>query len=134
MTNSPEFRRGGVILAVESVSRSTTFYSENLGFSVEQTFEAPDYAILHLNQMRLSFAEKGTEADDIPGHFHYPPSDVTNQPTMLVVEVANCDTVHAALHAAGVTIASEVFRPPWGGGRFFIIDPDGYLIEIEEMA
>jgi predicted enzyme related to lactoylglutathione lyase len=53
---------------------------------------------------------------------------------MLVIEVDNCDTVHAALHAAGVTIASSVFRPPWGGGRFFIVDPDGYLIEIEEMA
>ncbi len=134
MSKAPEFRRGGVILAVDNVSRSTSFYSENLGFSVVQEFQSPDYAILHLNGMRLSFAEKGTEADDLPGHFHFPPSDVTNQPTMIVIEVDDCDTAYSALADAGVTIASAVFRPPWGGGRFFALDPDGYLIEIEEMA
>lgn len=131
---STKFLRGGVILAVESVKRSTKFYADHFGFDVVMEFEAPDYAILHLNGMRLSFAEKGTEADDIPGHVHFPPSDVKNQPTMLVVEVENCDTAHAELSAAGVTMASDVFRPPWGGGRFFAVDPDGYLIEVEEMA
>ncbi len=24
--------------------------------------------------------------------------------------------------------------PPWGGSRFFCVDPDGYLIEIEQPA
>lgn len=24
--------------------------------------------------------------------------------------------------------------PPWGGGRCFAVDPDGFLIELEELA
>jgi hypothetical protein len=26
------------------------------------------------------------------------------------------------------------YRPPWGGSRFFCVDPDGYLVEIEQPA
>ncbi len=26
------------------------------------------------------------------------------------------------------------FSPPWGGCRFFCVDPDGYLVEIEQPA
>lgn len=132
--SGPVFQRGGVILAVNSVSASVKFYTENLGFSVVQLFEAPDFAILHLNGMRLSFAEKGMEADDIPGYLHFPPTNVKDQPTMLVVEVDDCGKACDSLKAAGVTAVSELFRPPWGGGRFFVTDIDGYLIEIEEMA
>ena len=25
-----------------------------------------------------------------------------------------------------------IHHPPWGGSRFFCVDPDGYLVEIEE--
>ena len=34
----------------------------------------------------------------------------------------------------GVPFLAETYRPPWGGGRFFCVDPDGYLVEIEQPA
>ncbi len=32
----------------------------------------------------------------------------------------------------GVPFLAEIHHPPWGGSRFFCVDPDGYLVEIEE--
>jgi catechol 2,3-dioxygenase-like lactoylglutathione lyase family enzyme len=26
------------------------------------------------------------------------------------------------------------YSPPWGGHRFFVRDPDGYLVEVEQPA
>ena len=34
----------------------------------------------------------------------------------------------------GVEFLADSYRPPWGGCRFFCVDPDGYLVEIEEPA
>jgi hypothetical protein len=31
-------------------------------------------------------------------------------------------------------ILAETYRPPWGGSRFFCVDPDRYLVEIEQPA
>jgi predicted enzyme related to lactoylglutathione lyase len=53
---------------------------------------------------------------------------------MLVFEVEDCGASWEALTLAGVRVVSSVFRPPWGGGRFFVVDPDNYLIEVEELA
>ena len=43
---------------------------------------------------------------------------------------------HPAEDRPGVDLAApaEPFEPPWGGCRFFCIDPDGYLVEIEQPA
>ena len=35
---------------------------------------------------------------------------------------------------AGVPMLAPPFSPPWGGCRFFCVDPDGYLVEIEQPA
>jgi hypothetical protein len=39
-----------------------------------------------------------------------------------------------ALEARGVPFLAETYRQPWGGSRFFCVDPDGYLVEIEQPA
>ena len=46
------------------------------------------------------------------------------------------DPPYATLTAAGarISLAEQGYRPPWGGSRFFCVDPDGYLVEIEEPA
>lgn len=126
--------RAGVILAVADVARSTAFYAERLGFAVEMTFEAPAYAILSRGGTRLSLAEQGHEAGDLPGVVPTAPADPARPGAMLVLEVPDCGAAAEALRAAGVPFASEVYRPPWGGARCFVRDPDGWLIEIEELA
>ena len=50
------------------------------------------------------------------------------------------DPPYATLTTAGarISLAEQGHptpdRPPWGGSRFFCVDPDGYLVEIEQPA
>ena len=53
---------------------------------------------------------------------------------VLVLEVDDAAAVHEALAAENVPFLAEPYRPPWGGERFFCVDPDGYLVEIEQSA
>lgn len=129
-----KLNRAGVILSVSDVWASRDFYVNHFGFVVDAEFREPDYVILVGAGMRLSLSQAGNEAADLPGHIQHPPRDPQNQATMLVVEVGDVDTAFRDLTDAGVVAASAVFRPPWGGGRFFAVDPDNYLIEVEEMA
>jgi catechol 2,3-dioxygenase-like lactoylglutathione lyase family enzyme len=129
---APSVGRAGVILAVTDVPRSIAFY-ERLGFALDATFDEPPYAILSLAGTRLSLAEQGHEAGDLPGVL--PAVGTSGRPAaMLVLEVSDCAVVHESLSAAGVEFASDVYRPPWGGARCFARDPDGYLIELEELG
>jgi predicted enzyme related to lactoylglutathione lyase len=132
----PFFRveRIGTILAVADVERSVAFYHHHFGFIVEATYDDPPYATLIRNGVRLSFAEQGHAADDRPGIMMVAPQDRSKLPVVLVLEVADAAAVHAALVAEGAQILAEPFAPPWGGLRFFVIDPDGFLIEIEQPA
>jgi catechol 2,3-dioxygenase-like lactoylglutathione lyase family enzyme len=131
----PFFRvtRFGAILAVADVDRSIAFYRDHLGFIVEATYDDPPYATLIRNGVRLSLAEQDHPADDRPGVDFVAP-DPSRLSAMLVLEVTDANAVHEALVAEGVPMLAEPFAPPWGGLRFFIIDPDGYLVEIEQPA
>ena len=127
-------RRVGAILAVSSVERSVTFYRDDLGFEVEATYDDPPYATLTLAGARLSLAEQGHPADDRPGVEFAAPSDPARADVVLVVEVDDARGEHARLTERGVRMLAEPYEPPWGGCRFFCVDPDGYLVEIEEPA
>jgi catechol 2,3-dioxygenase-like lactoylglutathione lyase family enzyme len=127
-------KRAGVILSVSDVLASRDFYVKHFGLSVDAEYEDPAYVILVGAGMRLSLSQAGNEAADLPGYLQHPPVSPRSQATMLVFEVDDCDAAHETLRAVGVELASEVFRPPWGGGRFFALDLDSYLIEVEEMA
>ncbi|HTT95317.1 MAG TPA: VOC family protein [Solirubrobacterales bacterium] len=125
--------RFGAILAVADVPAASAWYRDRLGFEVEATFEDPDYAILTLAGARLSLAEQGHPAEDRPGVELEAPVDPARLQANLVIEVADCRAAHADLVAQGVSFLTEPFAPPWGGARVFAIDPDGYLVELEEL-
>jgi catechol 2,3-dioxygenase-like lactoylglutathione lyase family enzyme len=128
----PSVSRAGAILAVADIPRSIAFY-EKLGFTVDATFDDPPYAILSQAGTRLSLAEQGHEAGDLPGVVPTPGGG-DRPAAMLVLEVDDCAAAHEELTSGGVEFASDVYRPPWGGARCFARDPDGYLIELEELA
>ena len=127
-------RRAGAILAVADVQRSLAFYRDRLSFEVEAMYDDPPYATLALAGMRLSLAEQGHPADDRPGVAMAAPADPSRANVVLVVEVDDARAEHGRLSDAGVRFLAEPYEPPWGGCRFFCIDPDGYLVEIEEPA
>jgi len=126
--------RVGTILAVADVERSLVFYRDRLAFIVEATYDDPPYATLIRNGVRLSLAEQGHPAHDRPGVTMVAPEDPSRLQAVLVLEVSDAAAIHAALVAEGTPILAEPFAPPWGGLRFFVIDPDGYLVEIEQPA
>ena len=92
------------------------------------------YATLTRNGVRLSLAEQGHASPDRPGVTMVAPPDPGAVPVVLVLEVADARAVHLALAAEDVRMLAEPYAPPCGGLRFFVVDPDGYLVEIEQPA
>ena len=127
-------RRAGAIFAVADLERSIAFYRDRIGFEIEALYDDPPYATLTLAGMRLSLAEQGHPAEDRPGVAMTAPADPSQANVVLVVEVADARAEHRRLAGAGVRFLAEPYEPPWGGCRFFCIDPDGYLVEVEQPA
>jgi catechol 2,3-dioxygenase-like lactoylglutathione lyase family enzyme len=125
--------RLGAILAVSDVGRSTAWY-ERLGFAVEATYDDPPYATLAQAGARLSLAEQGHAAEDRPGVSLEAPADRSRMNAVLVLEVDDCMAAYRDLSGAGVEFLAEPYSPPWGGHRCFAVDPDGYLVELEQPA
>lgn len=126
--------RAGFILATSDVFELAEFYERALGFEVTQTFEDPPYAILVAHGMRLSLTQNGNQGEDLPDFTFRVNPNRAERATCMVLEVNDCDAARAHLEQHGVSFRSETFRPPWGGARFFCEDPEGNLIEIEQLA
>lgn len=124
---------GGPILAVSDFEASMTFYTKSLGFHIDARFDDPLFAILSNGPVGLCLAEQGHPAPDLQGHVLMVPSDTARPSVVVVLRVEDVRAVHAELAARGVTFASAPWSPPWGGGRFFARDPDGYLVEFETL-
>jgi uncharacterized protein len=134
MAGSLSVTRAGAILAVADVERSIAFYRDSLGFEVEATYDDPPYATLACRGTRLSLAEQGHPAEDRPGVTMNAPADRSSLQVVLVLEMSGVRDAYESLSAAGVSFLAEPYSPPWGGHRCFAIDPDGYLVELEEPA
>jgi catechol 2,3-dioxygenase-like lactoylglutathione lyase family enzyme len=131
---APVTTRAGAILAVADVEASVAWYRDRLGFELEASYDDPPYATLTLAGARLSLAEQSHPAEDRPGVLMTAPEDPSRLQVVLVLEVTDCRRSYAELGAEGVEFLAEPFSPPWGGARCFAIDPDRYLVELEQPA
>ena len=129
-----EITRAGAILAVSDFEGSLAFYRDLLGLEVKALYDDPPYATLTAAGTRLSLAEHGHPSPDRPGVTMAPPADPTKANVVIVLEVSDAQAVYAALESRGARFLAEPYNPPWGGSRFFCVDPDGYLVEIEQPA
>lgn len=129
-----DIQAGRVALAVRDVHASVRFYTHVLGFGVEQLFEDPPYATLVHGPLRLSLAAAGTSVPDVEGVGLGLGADECSATAMIVLEVADARMAWQKLSEAGVATRSDPWEPPWGGCRFFVSDPDGYLVEVEQVA
>ena len=126
--------RAGVIIAADDVFNLASFYTKVLGFDLSARYEDPPYMILEKRGMRLSLTQNGHSGEDLPAFTFRSPTSANSRSSCRVLEVADCDAVRAELIEHNVNFRSETFRPPWGGARFFLADPENNLIEIEELA
>jgi catechol 2,3-dioxygenase-like lactoylglutathione lyase family enzyme len=124
--------RAGAILGVADLAASLRFYRDQLGLEVLAVYEDPPYATLTAAGARISLAEQNHPAPDQPGVVMSAPADPSRASVVLVLEVEDAHAAHRELGGRGVPFLAEIHHPPWGGSRFFCMDPDGYLVEIEE--
>lgn len=129
-----DIHAGRVALAVADVHASARFYTEVLGFEAEQLFDDPPYATLALGPLRLSLTEAGSTVPDVEGARLELGAGASSSSAMVVLEVGDARAVWRRLADGGVKTRSDPWEPPWGGCRFFLSDPDGYLVEIEQVA
>jgi len=132
----PEFAvsRAGAIIAVADFAASLRFYRDQLGLTEVAVYDDPPYATLTAAGGRISLAEQGHPAPDRPGVTMMAPADPARASVVLVLEVPDADAARQELQGRGVRFLAETYSPPWGGSRFFCVDPDGYLVEIEQPA
>jgi len=124
--------RAGAILGVSDFATSLRFYRDQLGLEVLAVYEDPPYSTLTAAGARISLAEQDHPAPDRPGVMISAPMDRSRANVVLVLEVDDAQAAHQELDDRDVPFLAEIHYPPWGGSRFFCVDPDGYLIEIEE--
>jgi len=126
--------RAGAIIAVSDFAASLRFYRDQLGLTEAAVYDDPPYATLTAAGARISLAEQGHPAPDRPNVELLAPADRTIANVVLVLEVGDAEAARRELAGRGVEFLADSYRPPWGGCRFFCVDPDGYLVEIEEPA
>ena len=111
-----------ISLQVRNFSASRTFYTEMLGFTVDERFDTPDFVLLDTNTIPFALSEAKVNLDEAP------------RPGWGVALWIDCDHVnelHAKLVAQGATIVQQPFDGPFGR-TFIFADPDGYRITVNE--
>ena len=112
---------------VDDVEAAIAFYTEHLGFTV-LSHPAPPFADVvrgHLRVLLSGPPSSGARAT--------PPEASAPGRNRIHLVVDDLDAQLERLHAAGVTLRSDVVEGP-GGRQFLVADPSGNLVEIFEPA
>jgi catechol 2,3-dioxygenase-like lactoylglutathione lyase family enzyme len=100
----------------DRLDESRGFYGDLLGFDVTMdmgwivTFASPTNPTAQISIVR----------DDASATVH----------PHLTVEVADVDAVHADAVARGLRIVHPLTDEPWGVRRFFVVDPNGLVVNV----
>jgi catechol 2,3-dioxygenase-like lactoylglutathione lyase family enzyme len=100
----------------ERIDESRKFYTEFLGFDV-----AMDMAWV------LTFASPSNPTAQIT--LVQRPEERAPHPS-LSIEVEDVDAIHAKAVALGLQIVYPLTNEPWGMRRFFVVDPNGVIINV----
>ncbi|HET8845950.1 MAG TPA: VOC family protein [Ktedonobacteraceae bacterium] len=105
-------------LQVRDLSASRAFYTDILGFTVDERFDTPEFVLFETNSIPFALAAARVNLDEAP------------QPGWGMALWIDCDQVdelHATLTAEGATIVTPPYDGPFGRTLVFA-DPDGYRI------
>ena len=99
----------------DEIEPSRKFYVDFLGFELSMdlgwivTFTSPE--------------NPAAQVSILHGSAPLPQPDMT-------IEVTDLDAVHAAAVARGIEIVYPLTEEPWGVRRFFVLDPNGLVINL----
>ncbi len=115
------------ILYVEDVTKSIAFFERAFGLERGMIHESGDYGELNTGGTTLAFSSQRLmkELGKSPGKA---------DPAAPVFEIAfETDDVAASLEkarSAGAKVVQETRQEPWGQTTAYVVDDNGYLIEI----
>ena len=118
----------GVRYLVTDVERAVAFYTQRLGFSVQQQ-ALPAFANVSLGPLQMLLSGPGAS-----GSRRLRPSGVQQEPggsNRVVLRVEELETLIATLRSGGVQFRNEMEKGP-GGKQIQVLDPDGNPIELFE--
>ena len=110
---------------VHDVAEAITFYTEGLGFTLEQRW-GPAMAILRHGDLELWLAGPMTSAAKPMPDGRTPEPGGWNR---FVLTVADIDAAVAALRARGARFRNNVLQGP-GGRQILVEDPSGNAVEL----
>jgi glyoxylase I family protein len=119
----------GVRYQVTDVSRSLTFYSQRLGFKVDQQ-HLPAFAQVSVSGLKLILSGPGASGSRPMPDGHKQEPGGWNR---IVLRVKDLPTRIEALKKAGLRFRNEMEVGP-GGKQIQLEDPDGNPIELFELA
>lgn len=114
---------------VTDVERSTAFYTQALGFKLDQSM-APAFARVSSNDLTLWLAGPPSSAARPMPDGRRPEPGGWNR---FVVEVADLESRVRELKGAGLHFRNDIVVGP-GGKQILLEDPDGNVIELFEAA
>ena len=120
------------MLCVADIERSLSFYRDRLGFRLREAVE--HIALIERDGILLYLFLESPPTDDKPGVWLKPPAEPGDGSVILCFRVDDCRAAHEGLVRSGVEFLTPPMSPPWGGWHCFALDPDGYVIEMEEPA
>ena len=132
---SSEFPVEGVemtlLLVVEDIVRSRTFYTGVLGPTLFREYEGTS-AVLEFQGKWLLLVTGGGPTEGKPTVTFAPPANPDRVSHQLTMRVPDCQAAYDVLRSRG----AEFLTPPVDRGgevRCFFRDPDGHLLEISEV-
>jgi catechol 2,3-dioxygenase-like lactoylglutathione lyase family enzyme len=114
---------------VGDVDRSIAFYTEYLGFKLEQSM-APAFARVSKGDLTLWLAGPPSSAARPMPDGRRPEPGGWNR---FVIELEDIETNVDKLKSAGLRFRNEVVKGP-GGKQILLEDPDGNVVELFEAA
>src|SRR5215208_1959494 len=122
-------RVAGIRYQVKDVDRSVAFYTQHLGFKLEQQ-SAPAFARVSIGNLNLWLSgPKSSGSRPMPDGRQQEPGGWNR----LVLEVDDLPSRVAAMKKAGLRFRNEIETGP-GGKQIQLEDPDGNPIEIFQPA
>lgn len=119
------------MLVTDDMNRSVAFYRDHFGFVVRNYDSS--ITLLSLGSMLLYLVMESPPTPDKPSITLANTNAVARTSVNLVFRVSDCWAVYEDLKQRGVAFLTPPQSPAWGGWRCFARDPDGYLIEVEQI-
>jgi catechol 2,3-dioxygenase-like lactoylglutathione lyase family enzyme len=114
---------------VHDVDQAVTFYTERLGFRLQQQF-GPNMAILELDGLTLWVAGPGASASRPMPDGRKPEPGGWNR---FVLQVDDLEALVADLRGRGVRFRNDIVTGP-GGRQILCEDPSGNVVELFQPA